>query len=183
MSSVAPSITELLQGLRPGERSARFALLDATYARLHGLISSVLRRKFRASCEQTTDILNEVAIRLIQQNRLAFQNSNHYFHYVQWLAERVVLKRIQVRRRQMEILAANPDRLQPSLAPALPTEQLEQALQRLELLDARQARMVRLRYITGLSEEATAAQMETSVRTVRREVASARLWLQAQLTR
>jgi len=170
-------ITTLLQRLYRGESSSWSNLLDRIYPRLRGLITGLIRREFPASQEQPTEIVHEISLRLLNRRPQPWANSDHFFRSTLKLARFILLDRLRTQHRRESLSRYFSTEQNPETS----HQDLQEAVSRLGALDPRQARIVSMIYISGLSETEAAADLGISERTIRRELASARLWLRSQL--
>jgi RNA polymerase sigma-70 factor, ECF subfamily len=184
--STTPNITELLVAWNHGDQDALAQLTPLVYRELHRLAHSYLAGERRGHLLQTTALVNEAFVRLIDWQQVEWQNRAHFFGVsatlmrhilVQFAREQKAAKRggqaIQV---SLSEAAAVSTRLNPDLVA------LDDALTTLEKLDPRQARTVELRFFGGLSLEEAAEVLRVSVSTVRRDWRMAQAWLHQQLS-
>ncbi len=179
-------VTALLQRWEQGDAHAADELLPLVYAELRRQARAFLRRERVGHTLQPTALVHEAYLRLVRQRDVGWAGRAH-FHAIAAQAMRRILidhgrqrhaaKRggVALERVTLEGLAA------PSTAADVDVDALHDALARLELLDARQARIVELRFLAGRSVEETAALLGISVATVKRDWATARLWLLREL--
>jgi RNA polymerase sigma-70 factor, ECF subfamily len=184
--STTPNITELLVAWNHGDQDALAQLTPLVYRELHRLAHSYLAGERRGHLLQTTALVNEAFVRLIDWQQVEWQNRAHFFGVsatlmrhilVQFAREQKAAKRggqaIQV---SLSEAAAVSTRLNPDLVA------LDDALTTLEKLDPRPARTVELRFFGGLSLEEAAEVLRVSVSTVRRDWRMAQAWLHQQLS-
>jgi RNA polymerase sigma-70 factor (ECF subfamily) len=181
-----PSITQLLVAWNQGDQEALAQLTPLVYAELHRLARGYLAGERPGHVLQTTALVNEAFVRLIDWQQVEWQNRAHFFGVsatlmrhilVQFAREQRAAKRggqgVQV---SLSNAAAVSMRLNPDLVA------LDDALTALEKLDPRQARVVELRFFGGLSLEEAAEVVQISVSTVRRDWRIAQAWLYQQLS-
>src|SRR6266851_3585763 len=130
---------------------------------------------------QPTALVHEVYLRLIDQNRVNWENRSHFFAIAAQLMRRVLIDHARARNAEKRPkpglkvpLSDLPIGIEIQTTELLA---LDEALGRLEALDPRQARIVEMRFIAGLSEEEIAQALGVSVRTVKRDWKVARAWL------
>ena len=175
-------VTRLLSAARTGDRSAVDSLYRAVYAELHRLALSQMRREGRAPTLQPTALVNEAWLRLVDQ-RVDWQGRGHFFALAAQAMRRILVDHARRRcsnKRGGNQPAASVDDLEDVLPSPMPDERLlamDEALTRLADIDPRQARVVELRFFAGLSVADTAAALDISPTTVKREWATARAWL------
>lgn len=135
---------------------------------------------------QTTALVHEAYLRLIEQTSVNWQNRAHFFGVAGQMMRRILVDYAMKRNREKR---GGPDEALPLdetiVIATAETEvdllALDEALTRLEKMDERQARVVELRYFSGLSIEDTAVVLAISPATVKREWNMARTWLRAEL--
>ena len=187
--SSAVDITELLQDWQRGDREALDRLMPLVYDELHLIASRHLARERPERTLQTTALVNEAYMKLVDQRKVDWQNRAHFFALAARLMRRIVLDDVRKRRREKhggDVVRIPIEGLQVS-APAARMDavdvlELDRALTQLEALDADQGRIVELRYYGGLTIEETAAVMGVSTATIKREWAMAKGWLFRTLT-
>jgi RNA polymerase sigma factor (TIGR02999 family) len=185
MSASAGEITRLLERYRLGDRDAEAALFQCLHAELHRLAVHYLRGEQRQHTLQPTALINEAYVRLIAQHDKTFANRSHFVAVAATVMRHVLVdcaRRAHAEKRGFG-LVADPVDEQLALRHHDPAEllDLDRALTRLAERDPRQARVVELRYFSGLSIEETAEALGISPRTVKREWTMARAWLWGEL--
>jgi RNA polymerase sigma-70 factor (ECF subfamily) len=176
------SVTQLLRQWQQGDTAAAADLVAAIHAELRRLAAVRLRQERRDHTLQPTALVNEAWIRLADV-REDWRNRAQFFGMAAIAMRRILVdharRRHAAKRGDGREHVALDDALN-ALASPLPDERLlalDEALSRLEQLDPRQARVVELRFFTGLSVADTAALLGISAGTVKREWAAARAWL------
>lgn len=185
---MAENVTQLLVNWGNGDRAALDALAPMVYDELRRLAQSYLRRERSDHTLQGTALVNEAYLRLVDQRNVQWQNRAHFFGVAAQMIRRILVD--HARGHQAAKRGAGAAKLSLDEALAVPgTNQdlnlvnLDEALETLQALDARQARIIELRYFTGLSIEETAEVMAISPATVKREWTAARAWLFRELSR
>jgi RNA polymerase sigma-70 factor (ECF subfamily) len=181
-------ITQLLQDWQAGSREALDRLMPLVYDELHLIASRHLARERPERTLQTTALVNEAYMKLVDQRKVDWQNRAHFFALAARLMRRIVLD--DMRRRHREKHGGDVERIPidgaelagPPALDAVDVLELDRALTELETLDADQGRIVELRFYGGLTIEETAAVMDVSPATIKREWAMARGWLYRALT-
>ncbi|HTM31034.1 MAG TPA: sigma-70 family RNA polymerase sigma factor [Vicinamibacterales bacterium] len=182
-------ITRLLQSWQHGDREAFDQLVPLVYEELRLLASRQLAREWRANRLQTTAIVSEAYMKLFGQREVDWQNRGHFFAIAAQMMRRILVDHARRERRHkrgggvmhVEVTeAANV--AEPAAVDAVDALALDRALEKLEELDPEQARIVELRFFGGLSIDETAATLQVSPSTVKRDWAVARGWLYAELT-
>lgn len=179
--STSPEITQLLLAWGGGDKAALDELMPIVYNELRRLAKSYMRRQRPGHTLQTTELVNEAYLRLIDSSRVNWQNRTHFFAMAARLMRRILVDFARTR----NSLKRGGGRIQITLDEGIeiPFEKetnlvaLDEALKNLENLNPRQSQVVELRYFGGLSEEEIAATLDVSVRTVRRDWSVARAWL------
>jgi|SRR5947209_7153940 len=174
-------ITELLVSWCDGDQSALERLAPLVEQELHRLAHSFMRRERPGHMLQTTALVNEAYIRLVNQNRVRWRNRAHFYGIAGQIMRRILSNyaRDQNRIRRgggalhvslSEASAVSDVKLDEVLA-------IDEALERLAAIDERMCRMVEMRYFGGLTVEEVAEVLGTSVPTVERDWQFARAWL------
>lgn len=178
-------ITDLLVSWGNGDKAALERLMPLVESELHRLAHSYMRRENGDHTLQTTALINETFLRLVDQNRVRWQNRSHFYGIAAQIMRRVLLNYARDRGRDKrggglykvslsEADAAGEQRSIELLA-------LDEALQRLSAIDERKGRVVELRYFGGLSVKETAEILNVSVVTVARDWDMARAWLAREM--
>jgi len=154
----------------------RDELLASVYDELRRASARMLRREVAYLTLQPTEIVNEAVMRVMNLDRMAWNDRQHMFATCSRLLRQAMLDAIRKRRaakRQMPTLGLMIE----DAGPAIDVERLDAALRRLEELSPDLARIVELRFFVGLTVEEIAAVTGQSDRTVKRRWQTARLWL------
>ena len=177
-------ITGLLLQWQGGDRQALDSLISVVYDELRLIASRHLSREWRPGSLQTTALVNEAYLKLIDQRRVAWQNRAHFFALAAQLMRRILVDdaRRVLRKKHGGGVPGTPIEEVPLPAPAPDVDAvdalaLDRALTELERIDPGQAKLVELRFFGGLTVEETALVLGVSPRTVKREWAVARGWL------
>jgi len=178
-------VTELLAAYRDGDRHAFEQLIPIVYADLRRLARAQLRRLRPGQTLDTTALVHEAYLKLVDQKRVAFQDRGHFLAVSAMAMRQLVVDRARHRHRDKrgggavhEPLDGIEDRVGRDARWLL---DLDVALDRLATVDPRMARVVECRYFAGLSEAETAEALGVSLRTAQREWLKARAWLRAEL--
>jgi RNA polymerase sigma factor (TIGR02999 family) len=136
---------------------------------------------------QPTALVNEVYLRLLNQQNIGWQNRAHFFATAAQLMRRVLIDYARTRtagkRGGVQQAVSLEEHGDVVLNKPTDLADLDEALNRLEQLDPRQTRIVELRFFGGLSIEEIATVLHISPRTVRREWSTARAWLYGEMTK
>jgi RNA polymerase sigma factor (TIGR02999 family) len=181
MEGPAPDVTRLLMSWSDGDRSALEELMPLVYGELRRLASAHFRRERPGHTLQGTAVVHEAFMRLVDQRDVRWQNRAHFYGIAAQMIRRILLDYARSHHAGKRGAGAVKLQLDEALAVSrsdnLEIEALNEALDRLEALDERQARIVELRYFSGLSIEETGEVMQLSPATIKREWNSARAWL------
>ena len=184
MTTLAPGITQLLFDWRAGKDSALEKLIGIVYDDLRRLAKRFLRGERQGHTLQTAALVNETYMRLIGQQKIDWQDRAHFFAIAARTMRHLLIDHARTRgyakrNGEMQVTlqewsAVTPEESFDSLA-------LNESLERLAALDPRKATIVELRYFAGLSVEETAAALNISDITVKREWLKAKAWLFREL--
>jgi len=183
--SDALEITALLIDWSNGSREALERLFPLVEKELHRLAHHYIRREQPGNTLQTTAIINETYLRLIDQKKVRWQNRAHFFGISAQIMRRFLLNYIRDQKRQkrgggaIEVSFSESAHLSPEKSVELAA--LDEALQRLAEIDERKSRVVELRYFGGLSVEETAEVLGVSTITVIRDWNMAKAWLAREI--
>jgi RNA polymerase sigma-70 factor (ECF subfamily) len=181
----APQITQLLLAWGGGDKAALDELTPIVYDELRRLAKSYMRGQRPGHTLQTTALVNEAYLRLIDSSRINWQDRTHFFAMAARLMRRILVDfaraRSSLKRGGDMQKVSFEEALAVPLEPETNLVALDDALKKLAELNPRQSQVVELRYFGGLSEEEIAATLEISVRTVRRDWSVARAWLYREL--
>ncbi len=179
-------VTELLNAWQEGRQGAVDELMPLVYQELRKLARSYLRNERPDHTLQATALVNEAYLRLMGQKNVQWENRKHFFGIASQLMRRILVdharKRAADKRGGAEPLVLfDEDKVAPSEQPDL--VELDAALDALAKIDPDQAKLVELRYFTGLTIDETAKVLELSPATVKREWIVAKAWLRRELER
>jgi len=181
-----PNITQLLVAWNQGDQNALDQLTPLVYQELHRLAHGYMAGERRGHVLQTTALVNEAFVRLIDWRQVEWQDRAHFYGVAAVLMRRILVH--FAREQQAAKRGGQAIRVSLSDAAAISARQepdlvaLDDALTMLEKLDPRQARTVELRFFGGLSLEEAAEVLHVSVSTVRRDWRMAQAWLHQQLS-
>jgi RNA polymerase sigma-70 factor (ECF subfamily) len=184
-ANTSPDITQLLVAWGGGDLAAMEQLSILLQQELHRVASRHLAAERRGHILQTTALVNEAYLRLIDWKNVRWQNRAQFFAMASQVMRHILVDYARAQHRDKRGGGA----VHVSLAQAagVPLESsgdflaLDEALQTLESFAPRQARIVELRFFAGLSLEETAEVLGVSVGTVRRDWSLARAWLYREL--
>jgi RNA polymerase sigma factor (TIGR02999 family) len=184
--SKTPNITQLLVAWNQGDQDALATLTPLVYRELHRLAHRYLAGERQGHILQTTALVNEAFVRLIDWRGVQWQDRAHFFGVASTLMRNILVQFA----REQKAAKRGGQAIQVSLSEATSANTrhnpdlvaLDDALTTLEKLDPRQARVVELRFFGGLSLEEAAEVERVSVSTVRRDWRMAQAWLHQQLS-
>ncbi|MEO1084916.1 MAG: sigma-70 family RNA polymerase sigma factor [Acidobacteriota bacterium] len=182
-------ITDLLLRWGDGSPEALHQLLPVLYAELRSMAKRSLRKERAGHTLQATALVNETYLRIVNQDRIHWQNRAQFFGVASEIMRRILVdhaRRRQAAKRDGGVRLTLEDGLASARGAGSATREvnliaLDEALTRLQGLDPRQARIIELRYFAGLKIEETAEVLGVSSRTVKREWQMARAWLKREL--
>lgn len=179
-------VTQLLLAWQSGSQAALDQLLPYVYDELRRLAAGYLRRERNNHTLQSTALVHEAYMKLVDQRQVHWQNRAHFFAIAAQVIRRILVdhaRGVNAKKRGAGAYRLSLDEA-PDLANAaagLDIESLDQALERLAEFDAQQARIVEMRFFGGLSIEETATALGISPATVKRDWAVAKAWLFREL--
>ena len=174
-------MTQLLAAYGNGDKTALDQLMPLVYDELRKLARRHMRRERAGHTLQTTAVVNEAYLRLIDQRNAQFQNRADFFAIAAQLMRRILIDHARTRDRAKRGGSA----IKVSLNEAMMVQQeqtadllaLNEALEKLEAKDERKARIVELRYFGGLSIEETAKALKIAPGTVMKDWTLAKAFL------
>lgn len=178
-------ITQLLKDWSDGDQSAFDKLIPLVYAELHRLAHQHMRRERPGHMLQTSALINEAYLRLIQQPQIRWEGRAHFYGIAARLMRRILVdearKRNSAKRGGGTIQISLIEATKVSQEQAANVVALDDALKTLETVDSRQSEIVELRFFGGLSIEETAEVLKVSPGTVMRDWTFARAWLRNEM--
>jgi len=182
---LSQNITHLLKEWNDGDERALDRLTPLVYAELRQQAARYLRRERAGHTLQTTALINEAYLRLIDAKDVQWQSRAHFFAIAANLMRRVLVD--HARRRDAEKRGGAHLRLTLDETLAVTSTAdvdvlaIDEALNKLSTIDPGQALVVELRFFSGLSVEETAAALGVSPATVKRDWSVARAWLRREI--
>ena len=179
-------ITKLLKDWSGGDSAALDRLIPLVYDELHRLAHQHMRHERKGHLLQTSALINEAYLRLVDGPDLTLENRAHFFGVAARLMRQILVD--EARRRSSAKRGGNAIQVSLTEATNLAQEQaanvvaLDDALNTLESIDGRQSEIVELRFFGGLSIEETAEVLKVSPGTVMRDWTFARAWLRSEMT-
>jgi RNA polymerase sigma-70 factor (ECF subfamily) len=183
----ADDITGLLVAWGGGDRAALDRLMPLVYQELRRLAHRQMRREREGDTLQTTALVNEAYLRLVDYERVKARDRAHFLAIAAQAMRRILIERARSRRSNKR--GSNPQRLSLEEVADVADERaadllaLDEALQTLSNIDPRKAQLVELRYFGGLTIEEAANVLGVSTPTVERDWSTARIWLHREISR
>ncbi len=185
-SPVPMQVTQLLADWSSGQRDALEKLVPLVQPELHRLASHYMRRERVGHTLQTTALINEAYLRLVDVTHPSWHDRKHFFAVAAQLMRRIMVDHA----RQRQTLKRGRAPLRVTLdETALVTESrgeellaLDEALEKLAAFDPRMSEIVELRYFGGLTIDETAELLKVHPNTVKGDWSAAKAWLYAALT-
>ena len=177
----------MLLAWNQGDEAALERLIPIVHVELRRLARRQMRRERKSHTLQTTALVNEVYLRLVDVNRVRWQDRTHFFAMSARLMRRVLVDHARSRKYQKR--GGNAIRVTLTSSMTLATDRgadlvaLDDALTALTEFDARKGRVVELRFFGGLTVEETAQALGVSAETVMRDWRMAKAWLHKELDR
>ena len=184
-SSPTHEVTRLLVAWGDGDRAALDRLMPLVHAELRRLARHYMSRERPGHTLQSTALVNEAYLRLVDQENMRWENRAHFFGIAARLMRQILVEHARSRQaakrggRQFRLSLSKVDRV--ASGPDLDLLALDEALGRLEALDPQKSRIVELRYFGGLGIDETAEVVGKSPATVKREWSLARAWLRSEI--
>ena len=187
MTASPNDVTQLLVAWGNGDQAARDELMPLVYAELHRLAHRHIKRERPGHTLQTSALVNEAFVRLVDQRDVHWQSRAHFFGIAAQMMRRILVDYARKRRfakrggNQLqvslneELVAANQRSAEVVL--------LDDALTQLAEIDERKSKVVELKFFGGLSIEETAEALGVSPGTVMRDWTLAKAWLRRAMSR
>jgi RNA polymerase sigma-70 factor (ECF subfamily) len=188
VTSMTPSphqVTQLLKDWSNGDQAARDQLMPLVYEELRRMAHQHMRKERPGHTLQTSALVNEAFVKLVDQKDVHWQNRAHFFGIAAQLMRRILVDHARSRHyakrggdaRQVsldEVAIVSPERAAEVVA-------LDDALTSLAATDPRKCQIVELRFFGGLSIEETAEVLAVSPGTVMRDWTLAKAWLRREM--
>jgi RNA polymerase sigma factor (TIGR02999 family) len=179
-------VTQLLVAWNDGDQAARDELMSVVYQELRRLAHHYMKRESPGHTLQTSGLVNEAFLRLVDQRDVQWQNRAHFFGIAAQMMRRILVDYARSRRYAKrgggipdlsldEALIVSDERTAEVVA-------LDETLQRLAEIDPRKSQIVELRFFGGLSIEETAEVLAVSPGTVMRDWTLAKAWLRREMS-
>ena len=170
-----------------GDKAALDRVIPMVYEELRRLAHRQMRRERAGDTLQTTALINEAYMRLVDYARVRPRDRAHFFAIAAQAMRRVLIERARSRRSAKR--GSGAQKLSLDEAANVSGEQaadlvaLDQALTQLAAIDPRKSRLVELKYFGGLTNEESAEVLEVSTPTVERDWRTAKIWLHREISR
>jgi len=178
-------VTHLLRAWGEGDQAALGDLVPLVYQEMHRLAQRYMSHERSGHTLQTSALVNEAYLRLVDTTQASWQNRAHFFAICANVMRRILVEWARSRQALKRGGAAAPLELVESLAvaeaPGRDLVALDDALKDLSALDPRKGKVVELRFFGGLSVEETAEALKISCETVMRDWKFAKSWLRREL--
>jgi RNA polymerase sigma-70 factor, ECF subfamily len=181
MPAFPQEITQLLINWSQGDKVALDQLVPLVYPELRLLAKRYMGREAPEHTLQTSALINEAYLKLVDQKNVKWQNRAHFFAVAAQVMRHILVD--HARTRNYAKRGGGAPKLPLDEATALTDQRaaeliaLDDALQDLAALDSRKSQIIELRFFGGLSMEETAEVMKISPSTVQREWRAAKAWL------
>ena len=178
-------ITQLLAEWSNGNQTVLDKLYPLVYDELHKMAQRYMNRERPGHTLQTTALINEAYVRLVDQKQVHWQNRAHFFAISAQIMRRILID--HARRRDYAKRGGGAQKISldetaiMAVEPASGLVLLDEALNRLGEIDPRRSQVVELRYFGGLNNEEIAGVLKISENTVTRDWNMARAWLYQEL--
>ena len=186
MSVPSPGkVSQLLVEWSAGDKAALDKLIPLVYDELHRMAHRYMRGERPGHSLQTSAVINEAYLRLVDYTKMRWQNRAHFFAVAAQLMRRILVdhaRSLHYAKRGPGAVKVPLDEAVVSQEPATDMVALDDALINLATLDPRKSQIVELRYFGGLSIEETAEVLGLSPTTVKREWRGAKAWLHRAIT-
>jgi RNA polymerase sigma factor (TIGR02999 family) len=184
--SAANEITRLLAAWTAGDQAALDKLLPLVYDELRRIAGAYMRRERPDHMLQTTALVHEAYLRLVEQQHVRWQSRAHFFAIAAQVMRRILVDHARSLRRAKrgkglaglpihDVAILSDERAEELIA-------IDALLENLTTIDARKSRVFELRYFGGMSVDEAAEVLKVSPATVARDWRMAKAWLRRELT-
>jgi len=182
----SPQVTQLLVAWGKGDELARDQLMSLVYEELHRLAHRYMKRESPGHTLQTSALVNEAFVRLVDQKNVRWQNRAHFFCIAAQMMRRILVDYARGRNYAKRGGGAQQisldERLTVSEGHSAEVVGVHEALEQLAEFDPRKSQIVELRFFGGLSIEETAGVLGVSPGTVMRDWTLAKAWLRREIS-
>jgi RNA polymerase sigma factor (TIGR02999 family) len=179
-------VTRLLIAWGDGNQAAMDELMALVYDELRRLASRYMRREGQGHTLQTSALVNEAYLRLIDQKKVKWQNRAHFFGVAAQLMRRILVDHARSRSRAKRGGGAQMMSLADQRGTSKEVAEviaLDNALKDLSEMDPRKCQIVEMKFFGGLTNEETAEVLKVTSRTVEREWRKAKAWLHRAISK
>jgi len=179
VTSLSNSITKLLIEWREGDKTALDKLIPLVHNEMHRTAHRYMRRERPDHTLQTTALINEAFLRLVDHKDMKWQNRSHFYAVAAQAMRRILVDHARTRnakKRKVDLVDLDQATLAIQERPTNLLE-LDEALIELEAIDARKSQVVVMKYFGGMTDKEIAETLGISTATVNRDWESAKLWL------
>ena len=186
MTTTPPDVTQLLLAWNEGDKAALDRLMPIVYDELHRVARRYLRQEHAADSLQTTALVHEAYLRLVEVQRVEWQSRAHFFAIAARLIRQILVdfarkRGYQKRGGGVQRVAFDESRIEGKQQDE-DLAALDEALQALTELDPRKGQVVELRFFGGLTEKEIAEVLQISPETVKRDWRFSKSWLRRCLS-
>jgi RNA polymerase sigma-70 factor, ECF subfamily len=184
--SSAKEVTRLLVDWGKGDPAALDELLPLVYEELRRVAGSYMRRESQGHTLQTSALVNEAYLRLVDQRNVQWQNRAHFFGVAAQLMRRILVDHARSRTRVKRGGGVQMVSLEEQAVISKEVAEviaLDQALTQLAEMDPRKSQIVEMKFFGGLTNEEVAEVLKVTSRTVEREWRKARAWLNRAISK
>ncbi len=186
MTTISQEITELLLKWSGGDKTALDQLIPLVYPELRRLARKYMRREAAVHTLQTSALINEAYLRLVNQKGVEWQDRAHFFAVAAQVMRHILIDHARSHRYEKrgagaqhlafdDVAIVGEQRAAEFLA-------LDEALTNLAVVDARKSKIVELRFFGGLTVDEIAEVIKVSPITVKREWRAAKAWLNLEIS-
>ena len=186
MNPQPQEVTQLLVAWSNGDRVARDRLMSVVYPELHRLAHHYMKRESPGHTLQTSALVNEAFLRLVDQRQVQWRNRAHFFGIAEQMMRRILVDYARNRHYAKRGGGKPPLSLDEALIisdeRSAEVVDLDETLERLAEIDQRKSQIVELRFFGGVSIEETAEVLAVSPGTVMRDWTLAKAWLRREMS-
>lgn len=187
MPPASQNVTDLLINWGKGDREALDQLVPLVYEELRRQAARYLRRERVGHTLQTTALIHEAYLRLVDQRNVRWQNRAQFFGIAAKLMRRILVDHARTKKRAKrggsDVRVSFTEAKISEKVQELDVVALDEALDRLAEIDERQSKIVELRFFSGLTVEETGEVLAISPATVKRDWSLAKAWLYREIRR
>jgi RNA polymerase sigma factor (TIGR02999 family) len=186
LTQTPQNVTQLLIGWSKGDKEALDKLVPLVYDELRRQAARYLRHERVGHTLQTTALIHEAYLRLVDQKNVQWQNRAHFFGIAAQMMRRILVDHARTKKRAKrggsDIRVSLSDANLKAQGQDLDIVALDEALERLAAIDEQQSRIVELKFFSGLTVEETAEILSISPATVKRDWSMAKAWLHREIS-